>query len=157
MGTYTGDEIFQIVMEMEETGEVFYEAMAAVSRNEAVADLCRRLAAQEREHYQKFKAMREKLVTRPPDRPLTWDEMVFDQSLINDNVLPSPAEARRVAAAGSLTETIDLAIQLENNAVAFYSAMLRCVDPADADAVGKIIDQERHHAQELTIARRNLN
>ena len=157
MASYTGDEIFQIAMEMEETGEVFYEAMAAVSGNEAVADLCRRLAGQEREHYRKFKAMREKLVTRPPDRPVTWGEMVFDQSLINDNILPSPAEARRVAAAGSLTEMLDLAIRMENDAVAFYAAMLPCVDPADADAVGKIIEEERHHAQELTIARRDLH
>ena len=29
MASYTGDEIFQMAMEMEETGEVLYEAMAA--------------------------------------------------------------------------------------------------------------------------------
>jgi len=157
MAGYTGDEIFQIAMEMEETGEVFYEAMAAAGGSEAVANLCRRLAGQEREHYRTFEKMRAALVTRPPDRPLTWEEMEFDQALINDRVVPNPAEALRIASTGNLTETLDLAIRLERDSVTFYSEMLPFVAGDDAEAVGRIIKEEQRHVEELLIARRNLN
>ena len=157
MASYTGDEIFQMAMEMEETGEVLYEAMAAAGGNDAVSDLCRRLAAQERDHYKVFERMRQALVTRPPGRPLTWEEMEFDQALINDRIVPDPSAALRMASTGSLTETLELAIQLERDAVSFYSGMLKCVDAGDADAVERIIEEERRHAEDLLIARRNLH
>ena len=157
MAAFAGDEIFQMAMEMEETGEVFYEALAAATGDQAVADLCRLLAAQEREHYIVFKRLREKLVTRPATRPLTWEEMDFAQTLLNERVVPSPAEAREVAQSGSLTETIDLAIRMEHDAVSFYSDMLRCVDEADAEAVSKILEEEKRHARELKIARGHLH
>ena len=154
MATYTGDEIFQMAMEMEETGEVLYEAMAAAARNDAVSNLCRRLAGQEREHYKVFERMRRSL---PTGRPARWEAVEFDQALINDRIVPDPGEALRIASSGSLTETLELAIQLERDAVSFYSDMLKCVEAGDAEAVGRIIDEERRHAEELLIARRSLH
>ena len=154
MATYTGDEIFQMAMEMEETGEVLYEAMAAAARNDAVSNLCRRLAAQERQHHKVFERMRQAL---PTGRPARWEAMEFDQALINDRIVPDPGEALRIASSGSLTETLELAIQLERDAVSFYSDMLKCVEAGDAEAVGRIIEEERRHAEELLVARRNLH
>ena len=87
MGIYSGAEIFEIAMELEEAGRVFYEALAEKSEDHDLGDLCRNLATQEADHYRKFKKMSEALVQRPASRPLTWDELHFAQMLIEERVL----------------------------------------------------------------------
>lgn len=50
MGIYSGAEVFQTAMELEESGRVFYETLAEATENRDLADLCRNLAAQEIDH-----------------------------------------------------------------------------------------------------------
>jgi hypothetical protein len=55
MATYTGEEVFQIAMELEETGEVLYEAMAED------AGAVRRIMDDERRHEQELLIARRNL------------------------------------------------------------------------------------------------
>jgi len=50
MGIYSGAEVFQMAMELEESGRVIYETLAEATDNRGLADLCRNLAAQEIDH-----------------------------------------------------------------------------------------------------------
>ncbi len=156
MGVFTADEVFQIALELEETGEVFYEAIAAGCGNERVAAMCRRLAAQEAVHRQRFQHMRERLAQQPATRPLSPEALDFAQATINQRVIPNPAEARKIAGEASLNHILGLAIQLENDSVSFYTNMLSVVQGDDARAVRQIVTEEQDHAKELTAARRNL-
>ena len=157
MAVFTGDEVFQIAMELEETGQVFYEALAAACGDLKVAELCHRLARQEIDHYNKFKLLRERLASRPASHPLTWEEMDFAQALINDRVVPDPAKARELAVKGSVAEALDLAIKLEKDSILFYMDVLPAVDGDDAAAIRQIIAEEKRHAQELIFARRDYH
>ena len=149
-----GDEILQIAMELEETGQVFYQAMAAASGHEAVAELCRRLGEKEVEHYNTFKQMREVLPGRPDDRPLTCEELDLAQAGINERVIPDAEVAVQVASKGSLAEVLELAIKLENDSIEFYKRVLGAVQGEDARILRQVIEEEQVHAQELTVARR---
>ena len=120
MGLYSGAEIFQIAMELEEAGRVFYETLAEKSADRGLADLCRNLAVQEADHYRKFKKMSEELVQRPASRPLTWDELHFAQMLIEERVLSDPEAARDAAASGDVAGMLETAIRLEKDSVLFY-------------------------------------
>jgi len=156
MGVFTADEVFQIALELEETGEVFYEAIAAGCGNEQVAAMCRRLAAQEAAHQQRFNQMRERFARQPATPPLSQEALDFAQATINQRVIPNPAEARKIAGEGSLNHVLSLAIQLENDSISFYTNMLSVVPGDDARAVRQIVTEEQGHAKELTAARRNL-
>lgn len=157
MAVFSSDEVFQIAMEMEETGQVFYEAAAAGCSNAKVAALFRRLAGQEVEHYKRFKKLRDALAARPASHALTEEEMEFAQALVTDRMVPTPEDARRIAAEGSLGQALDMAINLEKDSVLFYSDILLAVDERDAAAIRAIIAEEKRHAQDLMIARRNLH
>ncbi len=157
MAVFSADEVYQIAMEMEQTGQVFYEALAAGSARSDVAALCRRLAAQEVEHYNRFSRLRAALAARPASHALDEEEMDFAQALVTDRMIPNPQEARRIAAEGSVGAALDMAINLEKDSVLFYSEILQAVDPQDATAIREIVQQEKLHAQELMIARRNLH
>lgn len=156
MGVYSGAEIFQIAMELEEAGRVFYETLAEASKDADLGDLCRNLATQESDHYQKFKKMSEGLVQRPASRPLTWDELHFAQILIEERVLSDPEAARDAASSGDVSGVLETAIQLEKDSVLFYNELLDEADEKDAGAVQEIIDEEKRHVRALVEAKRRL-
>lgn len=154
---FTGDEIFQVALELEETGRVFYEALAIGCRNQRVAALCRRLARDEANHCRTFEQMRRRLIDGQAARPLDLQEQEFVQALINERVIPSPQAARELAAKGGLAEALDLAVELEKDTVRFYQEIAPAVSSEDARAVRKIIAEEQSHVQQLTDARHNLH
>lgn len=154
---FTGDEILQMAMELEETGQIFYEALAVSCRNERVGSLCRRLAGQEQTHYNTFKRMREARRGEGESRAMDRQELEFVQGLINERVVPGPAAARALAAEGGLAQTLDLAVKLEKDSVRFYTKIASAVNHEDAKVIRDVIAEEERHVRELTDARNHLH
>ena len=157
MGIYSGAEIFQIAMELEDAGRVFYETLAEKSDDRNVADLCRNLAVQETNHYGAFKKMSDALVQRPVSRPLSWDELQFAQILVEERVLSDPDAARDAASSGDVAGLLETAIRLEKDSVLLYNELLNEVDEKDAPAVQEIIDEEKRHVCSLIEAKKKLD
>ena len=153
---YSGAEVFQIAMELEEAGRVFYETLAEASTDHDLADLCRNLAAQETAHYRKFKEMGAALVERPASRPLTWDELHFAHVLIEERGLSDPEAARDAASSGDVLGVLDAAIQFEKDSVLLYWELVDEVDEEDAPAVQEIVEEEKRHVRALIEAKRRL-
>ena len=156
MGIYSGAEVFQMAMELEKSGRVFYETLAEATENRDLADLCRNLAAQETEHYETFKKLGEELVQRPVSRPLTWDELHFAQILIDERVLPDAEAARDAAGSGDALEVLETAIRLEKDSVLFYTELRGEVDENEVPAIQTIIDEEKRHVRALVEAKKGL-
>ena len=154
MGVYYGAEIFQIAMELEDAGRVFYETLAEKSEDEDLSDLCCLLSEQETVHYRTFKKMSDELVQRPASRPLTWDETHFAQMLIEERVLSDSEAAENAAGSGDVVGILDTAIQLEKDSILFYNELLGEVDDKDIPAIQEIIDEEKHHYRNLVEAKR---
>ncbi len=154
--TFTGDEVLQIAMEMEQTGEVFYEALAAVCRNRPVTDMIRKFARNEQDHYQTFKRMREERADTWPVRDLDPDELSFTQSLINEKVIPSPDDMRKLAASTGLADALAMAVKMEHDSIRFYQELLAGLAASDVEVVEQIIQEERLHQRELEEAQRAL-
>lgn len=156
MGIRSGAEIFEIAMELEEAGRVFYETLAETSQDDQLVAVCRELAEQESRHYKLFKKMGEELVQRPAARPLTWDELIFAQILIEENVLSDPDAAREAASGGDIVAVLDTAIRIEKDSVLFYSEILSEVEEEDASAIQEIIDEEKRHVRALIEAKKAI-
>ena len=156
MAVYSGAEIFQIAMEMEECGRVFYESLAQAAEDPDVAQLCRNLASDESKHFEIFKKLNADLVQRPVSRTLTWDELSFAQILIEERVMSEPERAEEAASSGDVAELLDTALQLEKDSVLFYRELLDEVDENDVPAVQEIIDEEKRHVRALVVAKRDL-
>ena len=153
---FTRDQVFQVAMEMEQTGEVFYEALAASSRDERTSRLCRRLAREETEHFRTFKNLREGRSRAWPARPMTEDQLTFTRSLIKEKLIPTPEEARRVALHGGAMDALDMGIKMEDDSVKFYEELLAGAEASDAEAIELIIKEEREHARALREVRGGL-
>jgi len=156
MAIFTGDEIFRISIELEKKGEEFYEVLAEKAGNQNVAELCKDLAAQERQHAKLFEDLRVKTTTRAASRPLSWDELHFAQMLVEERVLPDPDEARDVVEKEGVAAALTMAIQFEKDSVLFFQELLPAVDEQDRQAVSAIVEQEKQHAEKLAKVKRAL-
>ena len=156
MGLFRLDDVLQMAMRAEQMGQTLYEATAKEAKDPKVSDLCRRLAAQEKSHYETFKAMSEAL---PPDfdaKRLSLDEMAFVQSLVEGTVIPTEAEVRKAARDAGLAQMLDRAIQAERDSQAFYQQIAQGVDAKDTSAIKVIIAEEAQHEKTLTQMRKSL-
>jgi len=156
MGLFRVDEVLQIAMQAEEMARLLYEAVAAQTTNRDVRALCRQLAAQEKGHYETFRAMKDGMARQVDSRRLSLEEMGFVQALVQGKVVPNEAQARRLARENSLQGVLDMAIQAEKDSQEFYRQILPGVDGADAQAVQRIIDEEKLHQQRLEQVRSRL-
>jgi rubrerythrin len=150
--TFSADELFQIAMELEEMGQLFYEALAASAGDVHMVDLFHRLVAQEAEHYRKFKRLREEYAGRRKE--LTLEEREFAQKLLNSRVIPNSEEARRMARSANASKALDLAIEMEENSIAFYRELTGGVEPKDRDTLRQIIQEEQAHVVTLRNAKK---
>ena len=110
MALFSVDEVFQMAMQAEESGRLLYETMARVASDPKVVELGHQLAAQEKTHLDKFKAMREAQAKKYDQRRLSLEEMQFVDALVHGKVIPNEAEATKVAKDNSVPELLDLAI-----------------------------------------------
>jgi rubrerythrin len=156
MGLFRVDEVLQIAMQAEEMARLLYEAVAAQTTNRDVRAICRQLAAQENGHYETFRAMKDGMARQVDSRRLSLEEMGFVQALVQGKVVPNEAQARRLARENSLQGVLDMAIQAEKDSQGFYRQILPGVDGADAQAVQRIIDEEKLHQQRLEQVRSRL-
>jgi len=156
MAVFTGDEIFRIAIELEQLGEQFYEALGDVAPQDSIKALCRDLAEQEQLHAKTFEQLRVQTTQRTASRPLSWDELSFAHTLVEERVMPDPDVAREVAASKGVAEVLDMAIGFEKDSILFFQEIYASVDEADRAAIVKIIDEEKAHAQRLIKIKRDV-
>jgi rubrerythrin len=154
MTLLTGNEIIEIAVNLEESGEAFYTAAADKAVDGAIEALFRELAAQERLHRRTFQGM-----IAPADHavefvlsPEQWDEFqVYTDALLRQSFFASPENAlNRAAEAGDAQEALRAAIRFEKESLLFFYELRDVVRGADREAVSRIIQEERRHIQRLT-------
>jgi rubrerythrin len=159
-GLLEAEKLLPVAMELELTGETFYEVVSSACGRDrpAVERLFLRLAEEEREHYRPFEKMLRELPAKT-DRPtaaLSQEQRNNVVMLLSERVLPDPAAARDKAACCSLREALDIAMEMERRSIAFYRSILPAVaNPRDADVLQRIIAEERTHETDLATTRRH--
>jgi rubrerythrin len=156
MAVFTGDEIFQVSIELEHQGQAFYKLLADSTSNQEVARLCSDLADQERQHAATFEKLRAATTKRDESRPMSWDELAFAQTLIEDRVLPDPDDATETVQQQSAEGSLDMAIRFEKDSVLFYQEIVPVVAEADRRAVELIVEEEKLHVLKLLHLKRQL-
>ena len=154
------DKLLQVAMELELTGETFYEIVASACGRDrpAVEQFFRGLAQEEREHYRKFDKMLRDLSEKAgrPARAMSDEQQSSVIRLLSQRVLPDPAAARDKAARCGFQEAVDISIEMERKAIAFYTGVLPTIaQEQDAEALRQIIDEEKRHEKDLVRLRRS--
>ena len=156
--TMSARGVLALALEMEETGQVFFEVVASGCgpENQRVAQLLMTLARDEADHLAKFRQMLEKLDgAEGKSVKLTKKQQDFVRKLLKDKVLPDPIAARQVAEVASPEDALDLAIEMERNSVRLYGEILMGMsDEADKRIIENVIEEEKSHERGLSATRK---
>jgi rubrerythrin len=151
MALLTGDEIIEIAMRLEESGEAFYNAVAGKATDASVKALFEELALQEQYHRRAFQQMGRDVVELALS-PEQWDQFqAYTDALLQNQFLANPENALNLAAqAKGEREALGTALSFEKETLLFFHELRDAVRGPAQQTVGQIIEEEKRHIQRLS-------
>lgn len=148
----TERDVFGLAMALEESGREFYEALGLGCGDLEVRRFFRRLAKEEERHFATFRTLRDACGDGPARRDAPLDESSECARLAREGIQSDSAVIRSIALGGDLQAALEMAIQIEFDAIRFYRAALVSIPEAQR-AFGAVISEEIAHLRELELQR----
>ena len=153
MGVFSAAEAFEIAMQIEKNGEVFYHAVAVRMTEPSVQKLFQELAAQEQRHYEVFQKMAETVggAARPAAPDAERDEyQVYLQATLDNALFAGSDKALALAEqARDRQSALRVAIGFEKDTLLFFYDLRDMTGPAEQKAINGIIQEEKLHVRRL--------
>ena len=151
MALFTAAEAFEMAMEIEKNGEVFYNAVAAKATDKSVKTLFQELAAQEQRHYEVFQKMAGNVKDAPSLSAAEYDEYdVYLKAALDSALFAGPDKALALAEQARDRQTaLRMALGFEKDTLLFFYDLREMVSEAEQKAVTSIIREEKTHLRRL--------
>jgi rubrerythrin len=147
---FSGEEIVELGVLIEENGHAFYRGLAAKAKSPKARDAFGYLAEQEEAHIRTFAQILEKFKRNKPAEMLSDDYYAYMHSLADTYVFTRKDEGVRLAQEiSSEAEAIDLGIGFEKDSILFYDGMKQVVEPSERQVINELIAQEKKHLRDL--------
>ncbi|MFH2068692.1 MAG: ferritin family protein [Candidatus Omnitrophota bacterium] len=152
---YSACEIIKVAIDIEKNGYQFYTEASKLTRSKSVAELFRSLAGEEIQHQIFFEGLA-KLISQcevnGTTRPDEYLAAIADASIIQQK------RGMKAIAEKRLTdqEALDIAVQVEKNAILYYTELLRFVTEKEKGMVEELVAEEKKHLTKLTSIAKNL-
>jgi len=151
MALLTGDEIIEIAMRLEESGEAFYNTAADKATDGDIKALFEELATQEQYHRQAFQQMGRDVVevALSPDQ---WEEFqAYTGALLQNFFFADSENALNIAAeAEDERAALQAALGFEKETLLFFHELYDAVRGPGRQTVERIIQEEKQHVQRLS-------
>jgi rubrerythrin len=152
---YSACEIIKVAVEIEKNGFQFYTEAANLTRSNSVSELFRGLAREEIQHQAFFEGLAKLIPCKADDGTTPPDEYL---SAIADASILQQKRGLKLIAEKRLTdqEALDIAVQVEKNAILYYTELLRFVTEKEKGMVEELVAEEKRHLTKLTSIAKNL-
>lgn len=147
---YSGQEIVEIAVRIEENGNEFYTAAAGmIPESNDIKGLFYDLAEKEILHISIFQKLAEKFDAESFDFS-SQDASDYINHLAESHIFGKPDSGKALAATlKSPKEGLEAAFKFENDSVAFYTELLKYTRSDSKKLVEQIIEEEKEHAAEI--------
>lgn len=143
---FSGAEVIQFAISLEEEGVVFYEKYAALAEDELKGVLLG-LAEDEKQHAKIFKDMYKELEVSEAEEDYLFNDNVQDYFATHAK---SEGFDREVKDVGSVREAIKVAIETEDVTVAYYQSLLEYAKEDVKKVLVRLIEEEQGHSKRLS-------
>lgn len=152
MGTkYSGNEIFEIGIQIEKKGYDFYKILESETKNENLKKLFHWLSNQEKRHIKIFQELRQHYLNYDFDKLYNWDEVsLYFKALIETKVFPDSEEGKNLI--DELEDeigAIQIAISFEKDNILYFQEIRDLVDNEDKKIINELINEEKNHIMKL--------
>ena len=147
----SGEEIFSLAMEIEESGYAYYKTIADSTENATLKQLFSFLAEQEIRHYKFFETLNKDAsldITGSDD----WDDISEYIKATTDSRF-FIGEEKAISLAKTVKDpekAVDIAISFEKDTLLFFYELLNVTPEKSKDIVQQIVDEEKRHIRILS-------
>jgi rubrerythrin len=153
--SHSADYAMQIAMQMERLGNTFYNSLAKGCGDAKITAFAAKLAEDEKNHLWKFEKMYHSLPIENCGPKLTEDQIAAPAGKFYKLILPGAGQVRQVALSGDIVKALAMAMQMEADAIAYYSSMTTA-SSEDVTVLKAIINEEKGHLAMLRDWRERL-
>jgi len=150
-GQFNALEVMEMAKDIEKRGEKFYLRHAEATENRDLRELFKRLASDERDHFEKFVALSEELREGEEDADYLYDSDVsaYFRDLVEFTIFPREDSKESVEALNDVDKALKLAVRAEKDAILFYKEMCENNSGKTIEAVETLIKEEKEHLRAL--------
>ena len=151
MALFQAADIVELAMQVEQSGEAFYRAVAAKVEGQDARELFEYLAGQEVIHYKVFQKLSQSIREAPF---MTDEEWELYMDYLNGTVQSAFFEGadKALALAETVTDAqmaINMAIGFEKETLLFFYDLRERIPDKDRPVVEKIVEEEKRHIRRL--------
>jgi len=141
-----------MAVETEKGGKLFYETVAAQSKDEALKGLFTYLADQEKQHINVFVNIAKTIKVAADELPANWEEVSrYLKAVTESRYFLGRDKALSLARdAKSTSQAVKLALAFEKETLVFYLEAADMVPSLNRPAIESLINEERAHVRRLT-------
>jgi len=151
---FSASEIVTMAVEIEKNGMVFYNALAARSKNEKAREIYTFLAAEEVRHQVTFKKMLKGLKELELTASEEEEYNSYLGALTSSRVFRSDVDIEELlAGADTEVDAINMAIDAEKDSILFYYELLGQAISENSGAIEQVIKEEKAHMAKLICLR----
>ena len=150
--TYSAAEVLEMAVQTEKGGKLFYETVAAQSKDENLKGLFSYLADEENKHIRVFEDIAKTIEVPADEMPANWEEVSLYLKAVTDSryFLGTDKALSLAKDAKSASQAVKLALAFEKETLVFYLEAADMVPAASRPAVEALIREERAHVRKLT-------
>ena len=149
---HSASEIMEMAVQTERGGKLFYETVAAQSRDGNLKSLFSYLAGEENRHIRVFEGIAKSIKVPSNELPANWEEVVpYLKALTDSRYFLGEGKALSLAKdAQTAEQAVEFALAFEKETLVFYLEAADAVPPLNRPAVEALIREERAHVRKLT-------
>ncbi|HVP56897.1 MAG TPA: ferritin family protein [bacterium] len=157
MGNFKASEFLQVAIRIEENGEKLYRHARTLTDDAKIKDLFGFLADEETKHKRTFEEMVSKLETYEPAETYPGEYFAYLRAYA-DSLIFSPDEVdEELEDIFDVDEAVEFAMEREIESILYYLEAKSLVPASQAEAIDRIVAEERRHYLKLVELKRSLD
>lgn len=154
---FSGSEIVELGVRIEENGRDFYRTLAEKTKNGASRRIFDYLSGEETKHIIIFKKILEKTEKYEPAESYPGEYLAYMRALAEGCVFTQKNKGKEIAQKiNGDKEAVAMGIGFEKDSILFYEGMKKAVPEYDHKVINELIIQEQQHLNQLSELKKKL-
>ncbi len=147
---FSGEEILEIALQMEESGKLFYERALDYAESAALKEMLIYLAEEETKHLEAFRQLGEQLnYYFAPNERYAGEYGDYVKSLVNSHIFKISAAEDLVKAIKNDRDILHFALRFEKDSIGIFQEFKNAANKAGAELIEQLIDEEKKHIRKI--------
>ncbi len=155
---FSGEEIIEIAVQMEESGKLFYEKALSLAEGDKLKEALAYLAQEEAKHAEYFRKLGESIndYSFRPNESYPGEYEDYVRSLVNSHIFKLTEVEDLIKGVKSDKDILRIAVSFEKDSIVFFQELKNTGNKTAGGLLEKLIDEERKHIKRIATLLRDM-